>query len=1148
MKKITLLAAFALMTFAKSSAQVSSYSFSQSIGTYTEISDGTVLGTATGNGIGLPSLDDVNYPVTLPFSFSYNGVAYNAATINSNGYITFGTTTPATNLYVPLSGTTAYDGAISAWGGDINAIFNLGGLTGDLTWKTVGTAPNREFVVQYRNFRPAYNTSATEAPYINFQIRLSETSNTIAFVYGNSDFAIGSSEATTTKQIGLRGSVNTDFNNRINAATALFTASVAGATNADTQAYSAVAATPGKPSNGLTYTWIPPSCYSPSGLNVSSLTTSSAVLTWNPVIGGAASGYQYYYSSDSAAPTAATTQSGSVSAGVNTIPISGLSPLTQYYTWVRSDCGGTLSIWSSVKSFTTLCVPVNITASTPGSVCGQGSVALGVTTESGYQSWYAAETGGDIIGLGSTFNTPSIQTTTNFYVSAETVVTTTLGVGSGASSGSDSPYDFANGGYGGMKGQYLFTANELLAAGVRPGQITTLGVEFTTAGATLQQFTVQMGTTALAQFATPVNIIGGLTTVLATPSISPTVGVNTLPLTTLFTWDGTSNIIISTSWSNANSSNTGSGVKYDTTTNYMSQSYRKDNETAPNLLAVTGTPTVGSLQRGQNRPKVIFGGQIATCVSPRIPVVATVVSAPNLALTAPTASICAGSSASVALTAGATDYDTFVWTPATGVTGNVTSGWVLTPSSSTNYTLTASQSAGAMCASSANISIAVRPTPLPVAASASATAICANNVTLFTATGGNIAKEGIIGTATTTTAPTAQPTAFCNRWGNYWSQTIYTAADLTAAGLTAGNITSLAYNVSSLGDAATNADFTVSIGNVAGSVFANTTFLSTAGFTTVYGPVTHTHTASGWNVITFTTPFAWDGTSNIVINVTQKGADITNNSETAFTATTGSTTLWATSFTATTTTGTLSPNRLNIRLNELAPSEITWSPLTNLYTDIAATVPYTGTSAATVYFKSATAGPASYVVVATSPQDCAVTGNVDVTVSVTPPPTGDAMQSVTANAPTEATIEDLVAVGTDITWFASEADALMFANPLPAGTPVVNGETYYAVQMVDNCSSVSALAITVNVTLGNDNFNMSGLKYYPNPVSDGFTINYTQNISNVEVFNMLGQRVISMSVNAETALVKMMTLPAGAYIVQVKANDGQSKAIQVIKK
>ena len=54
---------------------------------------------------------------------------------------------------------------------------------------------------------------------------------------------------------------------------------------------------------------------------------------------------------------------------------------------------------------------------------------------------------------------------------------------------------------------------------------------------------------------------------------------------------------------------------------------------------------------------------------------------------------------------------------------------------------------------------------------------------------------GTIGSGTTLTVNTAQPTAFCNRWPNYWSQTIYTASELASLGFTAGtNITSMAYN------------------------------------------------------------------------------------------------------------------------------------------------------------------------------------------------------------------------------------------------------------------------------------------------------------------------------------------------------------------
>ena len=79
--------------------------------------------------------------------------------------------------------------------------------------------------------------------------------------------------------------------------------------------------------------------------------------------------------------------------------------------------------------------------------------------------------------------------------------------------------------------------------------------------------------------------------------------------------------------------------------------------------------------------------------------------------------------------------------------------------------------------------------------------------------------------------------------------------------------------ITTLGDAATNANFTVKIGAHGSTTFPNTTYLSTASFTTVYGPSTYTHTATGLQTIVFTAPYLWDGVSNIVVNVTMDGAD-----------------------------------------------------------------------------------------------------------------------------------------------------------------------------------------------------------------------------------------------------------------------------------
>jgi subtilisin-like proprotein convertase family protein len=58
-----------------------------------------------------------------------------------------------------------------------------------------------------------------------------------------------------------------------------------------------------------------------------------------------------------------------------------------------------------------------VTSTTPGERCGTGSVTLGASGQ-GTFNWYAASSGGSSLGTGSTFNTPSISTTTTYYVDA----------------------------------------------------------------------------------------------------------------------------------------------------------------------------------------------------------------------------------------------------------------------------------------------------------------------------------------------------------------------------------------------------------------------------------------------------------------------------------------------------------------------------------------------------------------------------------------------------------------------------------------------------------------------------------------------------------------------------------------------------------
>ncbi|NDP26323.1 MAG: choice-of-anchor D domain-containing protein [Flavobacterium sp.] len=65
---------------------------------------------------------------------------------------------------------------------------------------------------------------------------------------------------------------------------------------------------------------------------------------------------------------------------------------------------------------TTVNLSPTITGTTPGSRSGAGTVTLGATASSGTISWYANLTGGVALGTGTSYTTPGIITTTNYYV------------------------------------------------------------------------------------------------------------------------------------------------------------------------------------------------------------------------------------------------------------------------------------------------------------------------------------------------------------------------------------------------------------------------------------------------------------------------------------------------------------------------------------------------------------------------------------------------------------------------------------------------------------------------------------------------------------------------------------------------------------
>lgn len=92
-----------------------------------------------------------------------------------------------------------------------------------------------------------------------------------------------------------------------------------------------------------------------------------------------------------------------------------LSSTTTYFVEV-TNAGCTSSPRTSVVA--TANTTPTITGTTPASRCGVGTVTLGAIASAGTINWYDALTGGTLVGTGTSFTTPSIGSTTTYYVEA----------------------------------------------------------------------------------------------------------------------------------------------------------------------------------------------------------------------------------------------------------------------------------------------------------------------------------------------------------------------------------------------------------------------------------------------------------------------------------------------------------------------------------------------------------------------------------------------------------------------------------------------------------------------------------------------------------------------------------------------------------
>ncbi|MBS1915200.1 MAG: zinc-dependent metalloprotease [Bacteroidetes bacterium] len=131
-------------------------------------------------------------------------------------------------------------------------------------------------------------------------------------------------------------------------------------------------------------------------------------------------------------------------------------------------------------------------------------------------------------------------------------------------------------------------------------------------------------------------------------------------------------------------------------------------------------------------------------------------------------------------------------------------------------------------------------------------------------TGGTGTGTGSIGTA----AYTINASPFDATQQSSRIQFLYKASELTAAGIPAGTITGMSLDIYNKLSTRAFSSFNIKLGTTP----AATTYLVNGSITlgsgmTVVKTLSSYNTVSGWNTFTFDTPFTWDGTSNLVVEI-----------------------------------------------------------------------------------------------------------------------------------------------------------------------------------------------------------------------------------------------------------------------------------------
>lgn len=181
-----------------------------------------------------------------------------------------------------------------------------------------------------------------------------------------------------------------------------------------------------------------------------------------------------------------------------------------------------------------------------------------------------------------------------------------------------------------------------------------------------------------------------------------------------------------------------------------------------------------------------------------------------------------------------------------------------------------------------------------------------------------------------------------------------------------------------------------------------------------------------------------------------------------------------------------------------------------------------------------------------NPNNCNIDGANGVWYNFTP--VGDGEVTATVESPAGTSV---------VTFFeapdenASETDLTLVAQGtnqcLPGTSTTITttaGQAYYV--FVVNTGGITDITID-GTSLGTAENTIDGFSYYPNPADDQLTLKAMDNIDNVAIYNILGQKVVDQTIGSISTDLNISSLTTGTYIMKVSVN-GEIGTYKIIKR